>query len=327
MKNKIQVRSLYINNIYPIDDLLIYFTEDERTESEVITNEKGEEEIEIFVLYGANSSGKTTVLNILDGLLDSFLPSSSNSFSSICTNSIFNREDFDGDAILNIELDVYDKIYNFSIFACRSEERFQSKEFKDMLDENYVGYIFSGRKNTISSYRRVTKGDDIIYLEKTDLFENIFLTYYIDSYNNYLLEDNLYFRICRKDYENTVGKINKYLEDMGIHLIVTDEGCKFKNADSDKLLNLSSLSSGERNFIHLLFQLCSCKSEYRIYLIDLPERDLHEHQQVQFMDALKDITKDVNSVTIMASHSWIFIEEVGHEGIRILPDPDKVYVK
>ena len=76
MKNKIQVRSLYINNIYPIDDLLIYFTEDERTESEVITNEKGEEEIEIFVLYGANSSGKTTVLNILDGLLDSFLPSS-----------------------------------------------------------------------------------------------------------------------------------------------------------------------------------------------------------------------------------------------------------
>lgn len=71
----------------------------------------------------------------------------------------------------------------------------------------------------------------------------------------------------------------------------------------NKELNLSQLSSGEKQEIVLFYELIFGNKENRLLLIDEPEISLHIGWQKHFLDDLLEVAKDTNIKAIVATHS------------------------
>ena len=75
------------------------------------------------------------------------------------------------------------------------------------------------------------------------------------------------------------------------------------NDNSDKKLQLSQLSSGEKQEIVLFYDLIFGTKEKLLLLIDEPEISLHIIWQKKFLDDLLEVSKHINMQVIVATHS------------------------
>lgn len=89
------------------------------------------------------------------------------------------------------------------------------------------------------------------------------------------------------------------------HIIISrDNGFNIvDNDNSQKILNLSQLSSGEKQEIVLFYDLIFGTKEKLLLLIDEPEISLHISWQKKFLDDLLEVAKHSNIQVIVATHS------------------------
>ena len=89
------------------------------------------------------------------------------------------------------------------------------------------------------------------------------------------------------------------------HIIISrDSGFNIVDDDNPKkTLNLSQLSSGEKQEIVLFYDLIFSTKEKLLLLIDEPEISLHISWQKKFLDDLLEVAKHSNIQVIVATHS------------------------
>lgn len=89
------------------------------------------------------------------------------------------------------------------------------------------------------------------------------------------------------------------------HIIISrDSGFNIvDNENPKKTLNLSQLSSGEKQEIVLFYDLIFSTKEKLLLLIDEPEISLHISWQKKFLDDLLEVAKHSNIQVIVATHS------------------------
>ena len=75
------------------------------------------------------------------------------------------------------------------------------------------------------------------------------------------------------------------------------------NDNPKKTLDLSQLSSGEKQDIVLFYDLIFSTKEKLLLLIDEPEISLHISWQKKFLDDLLEVSKHSNVQVIVATHS------------------------
>lgn len=86
-------------------------------------------------------------------------------------------------------------------------------------------------------------------------------------------------------------------------------------------LDLSTLSSGERQIVTLLTYIGFGNQEGRLFLIDEPELSLHPKWQSQFLNAVQRLTPQGTQL-ILATHSPEIVGELGNACTVLLPYND-----
>ncbi len=118
------------------------------------------------------------------------------------------------------------------------------------------------------------------------------------------------FDIKYKEYDDFINKLDMYTDIINDRLsfkeikISRKEGISVIDKENEKKdLNLSQLSSGEKQEIVLFYQLIFETSNNILLLIDEPEISLHITWQKRFMDDLMKIIQYKNMNVIVATHS------------------------
>ncbi|MBO4527894.1 MAG: ATP-binding protein, partial [Victivallales bacterium] len=92
--------------------------------------------------------------------------------------------------------------------------------------------------------------------------------------------------------------------------IDSENGITFKTTDeSNTIIKLSDLSSGEKQEVILLYNLLFNMPEGSVLLIDEPETSLHVAWAKEFMDDIEKILKLKKSQALIATHSPFIIGE------------------
>lgn len=113
-----------------------------------------------------------------------------------------------------------------------------------------------------------------------------------------------------KVFQNLISKLDLFTKIINSRLtfkhikITRDNG--FEVVDNDnpgKVLQLSQLSSGEKQEIVLFYDLIFDTKEKLLLLIDEPEISLHITWQKKFLDDLLEVSKQIELQVIVATHS------------------------
>lgn len=114
-----------------------------------------------------------------------------------------------------------------------------------------------------------------------------------------------------KDHE--VRLIKKYLKDIGVYDFRVNCLNKPNNVyeigilDGDRLISLKQASSGEKEFINLIFSIFTFHIENGLIIIDEPEAHLHPQWQRKLLRLLEEISKDREIQILMSTHSGVFV--------------------
>lgn len=134
-----------------------------------------------------------------------------------------------------------------------------------------------------------TKNTAMDFLRKDPLFKTI----------NDLLESNLNLTLDIDHKEKTL-----------------DYYFNFRNKSTNRLIQISDLSSGEKGIIHFIFSIYGYELKDGVIIIDEPELHLHPQIQQKYLNIIFDVIKQMNLQFIIATHSPIFVNERTIDGIR-----------
>lgn len=90
---------------------------------------------------------------------------------------------------------------------------------------------------------------------------------------------------------------------------------QFIDTESDKIVNPSELSAGEKGIIHFIFSIYGYEIRNGVMVIDEPELHLHPQLQTKYLDILKSTSIQENIQFIIATHSPIFVTSESIEGV------------
>jgi predicted ATP-binding protein involved in virulence len=183
-----------------------------------------------------------------------------------------------------------DSSYPKRLFAAKEGIKDQA-EYKELLDEANKKF------EKLSIYNLV---DMSIIDEKNynPIYSTALKIYFDDFTEKYKVFQNL---ISKLDLFTKI--INNRLSFKRIR-ITRDNG--FEVVDNDnpkKILQLSQLSSGEKQEIVLFYDLIFDTKEKLLLLIDEPEISLHITWQKKFLDDLLEVSKQIELQAIVATHS------------------------
>lgn len=318
MGKKIVLQSMRIKDVGPIDDLELLLNKEEDYRDPT----------DFFVLYGANGSGKSTILCIIKELLSLAQKSSKNPFYLDRYNNKLILGSMPGFAVLTIRIIEEDRFNSIDIFICRDPDLFEN-EVRSIIGDTYVGGVWNKK---INGYNEV-KSDNFVPFEDDEL--RVLFTYpaqrsfafFYKTYPDHYFDNSI------------ISFINEELEDIGKSLFLDEKKMKLSRKEPfsdflffrdhlDKTHELKNLSNGEDFFISFLFEIMNGLKNNNIILIDELESSFHETFQIRLIDAFKKIIKMDNFFQfVITSHSWVLIEECGHRAIRILPDPNGIRYK
>lgn len=215
----------------------------------------------------------------------------------------------------------------------------------DFLNGNQRGVYFDADGNfspviagKIELFEKVIRSisDKVIFL-KTESFQyknfNDLLYHYVDSY---IYEKNVKpreaFEEVRKIISDVFDGFDLSFEFDSIEAVRSEsEGQKFnvyfKNEYSNRI-QLSSLSTGEKELVTKAFYLEVLKPKEAVVMIDEPERSLHPKWQQKMIDLYKIMSKKYGCQFIIATHSPQIISSVEPENVYLLGrfDGDKASI-
>jgi predicted ATP-binding protein involved in virulence len=184
------------------------------------------------------------------------------------------------------------------------------------LDSSYPRRLFAaedGIKNQAEYQARLDEANEKFEkLNKYDLvdFSIIDEKNYNPKYSTAL---QIYFDDFAEKYkvfQNLVSKLDLFTKIINSRLlfkhikITRNNGFEIvDNDDSTKVLQLSQLSSGEKQEIVLFYDLIFDTREKLLLLIDEPEISLHITWQKKFLDDLLEASKRIELQVIVATHS------------------------
>lgn len=184
------------------------------------------------------------------------------------------------------------------------------------LDSSYPKRLFAakdGIKNQAEYQARLDEANE--KFEKLNMYDLVDMSI-IDEKNynpTYSTALKIYFDDFAEKYkvfQNLVSKLDLFTKIINSRLtfkhirITRDNG--FEVVDNDnpkKVLQLSQLSSGEKQEIVLFYELIFDTKEKLLLLIDEPEISLHITWQKKFLDDLLEVSKQTELQVIVATHS------------------------
>ena len=184
------------------------------------------------------------------------------------------------------------------------------------LDSSYPKRLFAakdGIKHQAEYQARLDEANE--KFEKLNMYDLVDMSI-IDEKNynpTYSTALKIYFDDFAEKYkvfQNLVSKLDLFTKIINSRLtfkhirITRDNG--FEVVDNDnpkKVLQLSQLSSGEKQEIVLFYELIFDTKEKLLLLIDEPEISLHITWQKKFLDDLLEVSKQTELQVIVATHS------------------------
>lgn len=278
-----KVTKLFIDNYKVFKDFHLDLTHDGKPQ-------------DLIVLAGVNGSGKTTILEVINGLLNG-------GYGTY-------KSDVNANPELKFALD-YVKVNSSREISDSSKLEFYSNIKNDFPNAN-LGLI-----DPWCYYLPVAtiETDDVERVIQNYIDEQIY-DYSIvpfDAYSNLAL---LYNNIL-KDFDITV-QFSK---------LTASKNPVFKNKLSESL-DLNDLSNGEKYLISLITSLYVKRATRKTILIDEPEFSLHPSWQNKIVSVLELYAKEYNCQIILATHSPQIIGSVKPEQLRLLyKDNETGYVK
>ena len=98
-------------------------------------------------------------------------------------------------------------------------------------------------------------------------------------------------------------------------LIITEDGSLMLQIDEFHIVDLRSLSSGEKQLLILLLRTLLQKNKKGVYITDEPELSLHINWQEKLIDALKKINSNIQ--LILATHSPDIVSKFNNNIIQM----------
>lgn len=184
------------------------------------------------------------------------------------------------------------------------------------LDSSYPKRLFAakdGIKDQAEYQARLDEANE--KFEKLNMYDLVDMSI-IDEKNynpTYSTALKIYFDDFAEKYkvfQNLVSKLDLFTKIINSRLtfkhikITRNNG--FEVVDNDnpkKVLQLSQLSSGEKQEIVLFYELIFDTKEKLLFLIDEPEISLHITWQKKFLDDLLEVSKQTELQVIVATHS------------------------
>lgn len=184
------------------------------------------------------------------------------------------------------------------------------------LDSSYPKRLFAakdGIKNQAEYQARLEEVNE--KFEKLNMYNLVDMSIIDEkNYNQmYSTALKIYFDDFAEKYkvfQNLVSKLDLFTRIINNRLsfkhirITRDKGFEVvDNDNSDKILQLTQLSSGEKQEIVLFYDLIFDTKEKLLLLIDEPEISLHITWQKKFLDDLLEVSKQIELQVIVATHS------------------------
>ena len=113
----------------------------------------------------------------------------------------------------------------------------------------------------------------------------------LDALSSLSSSINLFRKLIEKKFKKKEIKFDK------------ESGFYFKPTYSDTIIKPKNLSSGEQHELVMLYDLIFNTEKDTLILVDEPELSLHIEWQVNYVDELLDIIKNVGFYTVLATHS------------------------
>ena len=259
----------------------------------------------ITILHGLNGLGKTSILKILDGVLNSHYPVLKNSpFASF-------RIEFSSNTTLEVIKETYpgkkeDKNIEITFNLFKSELKIASyflekinqsddepSWFKELKTSTSICLIESHKLLSNESTKSVLS----VYVEDVKKKLSIF-----DEIANKL---ELFRKIINRKFASSYKEMN-FSKEKGFVFTT----CYPNSSESySKDISPTDLSSGEQHELVLLYKLLFKIAPNSLVLIDEPELSLHVGWQSQFLEDLQEITELVDLDILMATHSPDIIQD------------------
>ena len=324
---KLELRSVRIKNIGPIDDMKID-----------LFDAKGKT-LPVCVIGGANGSGKTTVLEVIASLAEILQTGKAGAFLRSKTN---------GYAQADLLIDEYD----FSIFFGTSPDDAELK--KEHCGEQVEGVTFVSTSLYADIHQRIgsQQGNPSpwqlseIYWAADELVPSLIYLPHSRS-----LEPVSGQQIHKEDagynFIHRFQKVRQFSGSLSSYLIYLDYAAPDQFSDMEQFLNdldfdgktfhvnrkaldvivrtanghehlLHELSSGEQNLLIIFTELRRKLLPGSVVLIDEIENSLHPAYQYRLAQGLLAMQREVPYQLIVTTHAPAFVEIFGEENTRIL---------
>lgn len=120
-----------------------------------------------------------------------------------------------------------------------------------------------------------------------------------------------------KAINSTLSKIMKMkLDIQRPDMYATNGIIRFISEKSDKMVEPSELSAGEKGIIHFIFSMHGYEINNGVMIIDEPELHLHPQLQKKYLDILNQVSDDEGIQFILATHSPVFVTPETIEGVH-----------
>ncbi|MEY4936918.1 MAG: hypothetical protein RIS64_3277 [Bacteroidota bacterium] len=329
-----KIKKLMVRNYKLFDDLELDFTD------------KNGEILDTIVLAGLNGSGKTTILELIENLINGTLSQKdiqpnthiklqmvlSRSFQEhgklrkeIDSNYYLAGETFTKDSTL-ITFDLLNnENSNLPITSFESASVTLSKVvrtslniFSDAFSSAFFGiaerkrglYIYASDKQKdsakMTNIKRTTFNSD-----KENIQENILKSIQKQVFANPDTPP-------RQVFNHQINELNKLFDQLNLYsklMQVNEKELIFESINGQKI-HFEDLSSGEKMLYYMGFMLNQLNLENTLILIDQPEDALHPTWQQQITTFFKNIGK--NNQVILATHSPQIIASVHPESVFVL---------
>jgi predicted ATPase len=301
-----KIKKLMVRNYKLFDDLELDFTD------------KNGEILDIIVLAGLNGSGKTTILELIENLINGTLKketlNKSTSFQlEMEVSSIQNER-----IVFSDDIDLQERIQENKKWI-RFDFKYIVPESDLKLFAHYVD-IHEKKSNGVFIY-----ASDKTYEVKTS--KNILLTSF--NIDKKLVQKAISSNIQKQVFANIdtppravfrqqIQDLNKIFEGLSLNsklIQVSDKALVFESINGQKI-HFEDLSSGEKMLYYMRFMLNQLNLENTLILVDQPEDALHPTWQQQITAFFKNIGK--NNQVILATHSPQIIASVHPESVFVL---------
>ncbi len=328
-----KIRNLYITEYKGLRDIILNF-------------ENNNNILDLFVLAGANGSGKTRVLESIYYYFEMFRSKavSLELFYEKNENEVLENL-MSTEGLTEIEKEMQKDI---EYADCLRNTRYYNQDYKEGGNQNINSKIISRSFENLKIFPKIIYVPTEINFQKIEIASPMLVQEYkfLNIINSNLIKDvpsyiatrivemaNEQENIPMGEIRNVVFReINEIFEilDLDIKVSEISKDAKsipiFTNSSGDKF-DINELSSGEKQLFLRTLAIKMLNPENSIILIDEPELSLHPKWQQRIVDVYRKIGK--NNQIIIATHSPHILGSVKKKNIMLLDknDDGKIIVK